>query len=77
MSRSFRCPPQRSTVLLDDLKSHLVPGEYRQEIAHVQWAYGDGYLTWFYMMSYPIMTPDAPKGLLRSTNLKVLEVHDE
>lgn len=24
------------------------------------WHYVDGYMTWFYIVSHPVMTPDAP-----------------
>lgn len=44
---------------------------------HVHWAYDDDYMTWFYRVSHPIMTPNAPGRPLRPTNYEVLEAQDD
>lgn len=64
-------------MILDDFKSHLVPEEYQREPPHVHWACVKGYLTWFYRVSHPILTPDSLEEPSRPANLEVLEVQDE
>lgn len=64
-------------TILDDFESHRVPDEYRREPTHVHWACARGYLTWFYTVSYPIMTPNVLGGPPRSANQEVFEVWDE
>lgn len=39
--------------------------------------YDEDYMTWFYTVSHPIMTPDVPEGPPRPVNLEELEVQDE
>lgn len=46
-------------AVLDDFESHHVSEEYRKILALVHWPYRDNYMTWFYMVSHFIMTPDA------------------
>lgn len=46
-------------AILDDFESHLVLEEYFRELDDRYLAYVEGYMTWFYMVSHPIMTSDA------------------
>ncbi|CAK8568848.1 unnamed protein product [Lathyrus sativus] len=59
-------------AILDDFERRLVPQEYRQKPARVHWAYVEGYITWFYRVSHPIMTSCAPEGPPRLAYLEVL-----
>lgn len=63
-------------AILDNFKSHLIPKEYHRVLAFVYWSYLDGFMTWFYSMSHPIMTPDAPERPHRPANCEVLEARD-
>ncbi|XP_058772604.1 uncharacterized protein LOC131646596 [Vicia villosa] len=48
------------TAIFKDWVHHLVPEEYRCMRATHSWHCVDGYVTWFFKVSHPIMTPDAP-----------------
>lgn len=64
-------------VILEVLESHLVPKIYRIVSIFVQWAYADGYLTWFYKVSHSIMTPNVLGRSPRSSNHEVLKYMDD
>lgn len=80
-------PPYESAILgvccrdlqeiLDDFESNLVLYEYHRDPSHVHWACVKGYLTCFYSVSHPIMTPDTLGEPPRLAKLEVLEVQDE
>lgn len=54
--------------ILNDFNSHVVQEEYRREPTHIRWACDEGYMTWFYRISYSIMTLDATKEPPKPTN---------
>lgn len=45
-------------AILDDIKSHVVLEEYYRKSTHAHRACVEGYLTWFFRMSHPIMMLD-------------------
>lgn len=59
--------------ILADYEIHLVSEECRSMSATIQWPYVNGYMTWFYSVSHPVMTPDAPGRPPRSTHEEILE----
>ncbi|XP_058733913.1 uncharacterized protein LOC131605588 [Vicia villosa] len=61
------------TAIFEDWAHHLVPEEYRRTLATQSWHCVDGYVTWFYQMSHPIMTLDVPRRPPRPTHEELLE----
>lgn len=47
-------------VILKDYEHNLIPDVYRRVPTRIFWAYAEGYITWFYRVSHPIMTQDTP-----------------
>ncbi|XP_058783090.1 uncharacterized protein LOC131657742 [Vicia villosa] len=47
------------TVIFEDWANLLVLEEYRRMQATQEWHCVDGYVTWFYRVSHPLLTPDA------------------
>ncbi|XP_058759025.1 uncharacterized protein LOC131632257 [Vicia villosa] len=61
------------TNTFQNWEHHLVPEEYREMRAFQSWHYVDGYVTWFFKVSHPIMTPDAPWRPPRPAYEKLME----
>ena len=64
-------------VILEDLDSHVVLEEYRRVSTPVNWAYAYCYITWFYGVSHPIMTPYTPGRSPRPSNQNILEARND
>lgn len=58
MSASNNIVHKHLDNILADYKSHIVPDEYRSMSSTSQWSYAEGYMTWFYSVSHPVMTLD-------------------
>ncbi|XP_058780319.1 uncharacterized protein LOC131653945 [Vicia villosa] len=61
------------TPIFKDWAHHLVPEEYRRTVATQAWHCVDGYVTWFYRVSHPLMTPDAPGDPPMPAHEEILE----
>ncbi|XP_058766846.1 uncharacterized protein LOC131640475 [Vicia villosa] len=61
------------TAIFEDWAHHLVPEEYRRMVATQSLHCVDGYVTWFYRVSHPLMTPDAPGDPSRAAHEEILE----
>ncbi|XP_058763616.1 uncharacterized protein LOC131637068 [Vicia villosa] len=56
-----------------NFKSRLVPEEYRSQEATSEWNHVEVYMTWFYSVSHPYMTPNAHRRPPRSAHEEILE----
>lgn len=54
-------------------ESHMVPEEYQSMSVTSQWSYVDNYMTWFYGVSHPVMTPETPRHSPRPAHEEILE----
>ncbi|XP_058770497.1 uncharacterized protein LOC131644109 [Vicia villosa] len=61
------------TSIFEDWAHHLVPNEYRRMVATESWHCVDDYVTWFYRVSHPLMTPDALGDPPRPAHEEILE----
>ncbi|XP_058771909.1 protein MAIN-LIKE 1-like [Vicia villosa] len=60
-------------AIFEDWAHHLVLKEYRSMVATKRWHCVDGYVTWFYRVSHPLVTPDAPGDPPRPSHEEILE----
>src|SRR3954466_481488 len=60
------------TAMFEDWEHHVVPEEYRRMWVPQDCHSVEGYVTWFYRVSHPLLTPDAP-GAPRPAHKKILE----
>ncbi|XP_058754452.1 uncharacterized protein LOC131627631 [Vicia villosa] len=75
---SFEAAPDTVTrvglpTIFEDWAHHLVPEEYQHMVATQGWHLVDEYVTWFYRMSHPLMTPDTPGDPPRPAHEEILE----
>lgn len=56
-----------------DCLNHLVSEEAQSTISESDWSYVDGYVRWFFRVSYPYMIQDAQGNPLRHAHHKILE----
>ncbi|XP_058766868.1 uncharacterized protein LOC131640495 [Vicia villosa] len=61
------------TAIFVDWAHHLVTEEYRRLVATQSWHCVDGYMTWFYRVSHPLMTLEAPEDPPRLAHEEILE----
>ncbi|CAL5198776.1 unnamed protein product [Lathyrus oleraceus] len=59
--------------MFDDYESHLVPEEARGIIAESDWSYVEGYIRWFFRVSYPYMVHAGLGDPLRPAHQDILE----
>src|SRR3954469_11890757 len=55
------------TAIFEDWEHHVVPEEFRRIRVTHDWHSMEGYVTWFYRVSHPLLTPDAPTLLGQHT----------
>src|SRR3954462_5898147 len=48
------------TAIWEDWQHHVVPQEYRLTRVTQDWHSEEGYVTWFYPVSHPLLRPDVP-----------------
>lgn len=70
---SWQHHPQTLDDILSDYESHLVLEEYRKMLTTSQWSYVGNYMTWFYSVTYPIMTPYTNGHPPKPTHEEILE----
>src|SRR3954464_519133 len=58
--------------MFDDWEHHVVPEEYRRMRVTQDCHCVEGYVTWFYRVSHPLLTPGAP-GAPRPAHEEILE----
>ncbi|XP_058732877.1 uncharacterized protein LOC131604458 [Vicia villosa] len=58
-----------------DFEHHMVPDEARATKSDVDWSCVDGYITWYYRVSYPYLIPTAPRSPPRPAHEEILQTH--